>query len=352
MPKIGAKQAAEQTQQVDRFFIKYALNKVGGLHKPGDKCFILLINPEENVFQNQIHTVKAKSNDIGFHGKFSRNIVCKTKLDEAGNAIETGVCCDLYAQEKEKYPTKEESTKRMISYSKPIYHIPVVVLGNNLTDKSKSGTIGQVSVKSYDYAIFELQKTTWSKTILGALGSYLVDEEIIDGSLDKPEILQEAYENLGNVIIEIKAVESDGFAAFTKEYKFHHFTSNKIAKQTGEYDNIVNWTISPDMSSFRNDAFDFVKLMEQHEGELILTEWSDADLLTYINEDKKKKEDLEAFKRAQKQKEEEYEECVIVKKQSINKVQEDPSEGIIADDPIIYEDDYEFNEEEGFIPED
>ena len=295
MPRITAAEASKRLEKKVYFSTQHSFKGVTGFKK-GDKKYVMLLKPDEFMFSTRIHSVKAKSKEVGFQGKFGTNIKCKSVEGE-----EKALCCQLADSEKEKYPEKEESGKRMISYGKYIYHIPVVVLGHNLTDpNTKTYPVSNASIsKGYEFAYLEVHGSTYSTEILAKLGEQLKKDEVIDFDLEDDELTEAINANLGNVIVEISAGEpkQGSFAKYQTNYSFIPFTDSKIARKSGDYEKITQWKDLPEMENFRNDVDDFLKLLEDHEPELTV-DWTEERLRNYVVDSVERDENIDEYKKS------------------------------------------------------
>lgn len=302
MAKVGAKKAAKAVEKKVYFNSEYSFNKVSKL-KVGDRRYCLFLKPSEFLFQTMIHSVKKnKATGKGFQGLFDTNIKCKS-YDSLGEPTgEKAICCQLYDLEKERNPEKEDAGKRLISYSKATFHVPVAILGHNLKDPSvKIYPIANVSVDNgYELAFLEFNAGSWSKDILGKLSKKLKDESIIEFDLEGEDLMDATIANLDKVVLEVNADEPNqgSFARFIRSYEFIPFTDAKIARATKEHDKITNWETDPDMLDFRNDVSAFLTLLEQNEDQLVVSTWEDESLKNYIDSMIQRDKNTEEFHKA------------------------------------------------------
>lgn len=351
MVKMNSKQVQKATEKKVYFSTTYAFNKVTNL-KVGDRKYAIFLNPEDNLYCTMVHEVKKRKGGKGFKdSKYGSTIKCKSYDLEGNKLEELAECCTLQTEEYEKLPGKENSDKRLLSYSKPMFHAPVMVLGSNITDKEKQAyPVGNVRISSgCEPAFIKFQKTTWMKEIIGegtegGLAKKLKDDGIIDFDLEGEELTEAVYSNLGSVIIEINAVGKilDGKEVPVKEYSFIPFTDIKIAKASGEYDLLVNWKTSDKMVDFRNEVAEFLALLESHENEFS-QDWEEGDVKKYMVDGGKKAEDEEAFREADSVPETQLRKPTKAVTQS-TEVPSSPIEQVSEVDFSM--DDYEYSDEE------
>lgn len=304
MAKVGAKKIIKDTEKKTYFNSTFGFKSVTKFAK-GVTEYVLFLKPEENLYETMIHVVKQKKNpDRGFQGKFATNIKCKS-YDADGTLVEgdKALCCELYEKEKDKFPSKEESGKRMVSYARPIYHIPVLVLGHNIKDPAvRSYPVGNAKITTgYKFAYMELSKSSWIN-IYNGLAKKLKEETIIDYNLDGEELQAAVYENLSKVVVQVEGVDpaEGSWAKYGTNYTFYPFVDTKIARATGEYDLITSWEKAKELVDLRNEATDFLTLLEQHEHELTV-DWTEERLTKYVVEDEKRRDDISQYKKAVEQ---------------------------------------------------
>jgi hypothetical protein len=147
------------------FNAEYGLSKKANLGV-GTEVYLILLGLDSGVYETPKHTVRKRkvgSVSTGFRGNYDTNIACKG-YDDEGNRIEGAVCCALAQAEKERLPEKDDSNKRMISFTSNTVHIPAMILGNSETDpKKKQIPPTKLSIKTYDFTYLELAQSTFQK---------------------------------------------------------------------------------------------------------------------------------------------------------------------------------------------
>ena len=92
----------------------------------GKEVYIIPLGLESGFFETPCHQVKphkVNGKMVGFNNSsFSVYIKCKG-IDEEGNRSES-LCCTLAQLEKERIPDREESAKRIISFTSYRVHLP------------------------------------------------------------------------------------------------------------------------------------------------------------------------------------------------------------------------------------
>ncbi len=298
MAKIGLKKATQATEKKVYFSSLYSFSKVAKM-AVGHRRYFMFINPEENFYSFSGHELKAKGPDKGFKGLFNTFIKCKG-FDDNNEKIEGDkpLCCELFDKEKEKYPAKEDSNKRMMSWAKPKYIVPAVMLGHNLKDpKAISYPVTNVQVSNgYEFLAMELSQSAWTSDIYPGVVKLLKDQCIIDYELEGDELQNAVVENLGKILIEVEAVEgAKGTSiAYKKKFNFIHFGDTRIAKLTGEYNKITEWQTLPEMEDFRNDVAEFITLLDQNQNEFV-KDWTDEELKNYVVDSEQRKANIEAY---------------------------------------------------------
>ena len=226
-----------------------------------------------------IHVVKERDNG-GFQGKFGTNIKCKSEYGEAGLEGDPALCCKLYEAEKIKHPLKDDSPKRMISYARPVFHLPVLILGNNVKDpNTKSYPVGNTNITTgYKPCFLEFTKSAWID-LYNILAKKLKEESIVEYNVSEEELQEVIYQNLGKVVLQLEGVSAKegSRAKYATTYTFYPFDDAKIGKASGEHELIVNWEKAPELQQLRNEVTDFLTLLEKREPELTVG-WTEEKL--------------------------------------------------------------------------
>ena len=259
----------------------------------GKDAYIIPLGLESGFFETPCHRVmphKVNGKIVGFNNStFAVYIKCKG-VDEEGNRTDS-LCCTLAQLEKERIPEKEESGKRIISFTNYRVHLPVLILGNSLGDKNKGVyPVSKVSIlndlrseEGLNFAYIEMASSSFKNDILKAYGKKLKEEGIMDYELDEDseEFMAEVCQRLSNTVIKVNGVAKAGFQAALKEYSFFPFDNPAIASAspTGEREAIVNYK---DNQEIQNKICEFLDLFNV-EVDNMFNDWTEKDLQEYYN---------------------------------------------------------------------
>ena len=227
---------------------------------------------------------------VGFgNTNFAVYLKCKG-IDEEGNKTES-LCCTLAQMEKERIPDKEESAKRIISFTSYRVHIPVLILGNSLNDKKKDTyPVSKVSIlnnlrseSGLNFAYIEMASSSFKNDIISAYGKKLKEDGIIDYELDEnsEEFFEEVLNRLPNTVVKVHGISKQGFNAALKEYSFFPFDNASIASASpeGEREAIINYR---DNQEIQNKVCEFLDLFNI-EVDNMFNDWTEKDLQEYYN---------------------------------------------------------------------
>ena len=160
-----------------RFSSAYKFSKKANFDV-GKDAYILILGLESGYYETPCHMIRphrinGQLVDFG-NTNFPVYLKCKG-IDEEGNRSES-LCCTLAQMEKERIPDKNDSAKRIISFASYRVHLPVLILGDSLTDKKK-GTypISKVSIlndlrseSGLNFAYIEMAQSSFKKDIIQA----------------------------------------------------------------------------------------------------------------------------------------------------------------------------------------
>lgn len=259
----------------------------------GKDAYVLFLGLESGYYETPCHMVrphKVNGQLVGFgNTNFAVYLKCKG-IDEEGNKTES-LCCTLAQLEKERIPDKEESAKRIISFTSYRVHIPVLILGNSLNDKKKDTyPVSKVSIlnnlrseSGLNFAYLEMASSSFKKDIIQAYGNKLKEEGILDYELseESEEFLEEVMKRLPNTVVKVRGVSKPGFNAALKEYSFFPFDNASIASGSpeGEREAIINYR---DNQEIQNKVCEFLDLFNI-EVDNMFNDWSEKDLQEYYN---------------------------------------------------------------------
>ena len=275
-----------------RFSQSYKFSKKAAFDV-GKDAYVLFLGLESGYYETPCHMVrphKVNGQLVGFgNTTFPVYLKCKG-VDEEGNRTES-LCCTLAQLEKERIPDKEESAKRIISFTSYRVHIPVLILSNSLNDKKK-GTypVSKVSIlndlrseNGLNFAYIEMAQSSFKKDIIQAYGNKLKEDGILDYELDdnSEEFFEEVLSRLPNTVIKVRGVSKQGFSAALKEYSFFPFDNASIASGSpeGEREAIVGYR---DNQEIQNKVCEFLDLFNL-EIDNMFNDWSEKDLQEYYN---------------------------------------------------------------------
>lgn len=275
-----------------RFSTAYKFSKKANFDV-GRDAYILILGLESGFYETPCHRVlphKVNGQMVGFgNTNFAVYLKCKG-IDEEGNRTES-LCCTLAQLEKERIPDKEESGKRIVSFTNYRVHLPVLILGNSLNDKKKETyPISKVSILNdlrseagLNFAYIEMAQSSFKKDIIQAYGNKLKEEGVLDYELDdnSEEFLEEVLKRLPNTVVKVRGVAKQGFNAALKEYSFFPFDNASIASGSpeGEREAIIGYK---DNQEIQNKVCEFLDLFNI-EIDNMFNDWTEKDLQEYYN---------------------------------------------------------------------
>ena len=277
---------------VARFSNAYKFSKKANF-AVGKDAYILILGLESGWYETPCHRVaphKVNGKLIGFKNTtFATYIKCKG-VDEEGNKSES-LCCTLAQLEKERIPEKEESGKRIISFTNYRVHLPVLILGNSLNDKKKgSYPITKVSIlndlrseEGLNFAYLEMATSSFKQDIINAYGKKLKEDGAIDYELEEntEEFNDEVLRRLPNTVVKVHGYAKQGFEAALKEYSFFPFENATIANASpeGEREAIIGYK---DNQEIQNKICEFLDLFNI-EIDNMFNDWTEKELQEYYN---------------------------------------------------------------------
>lgn len=274
-----------------RFSSAYKFSKVAGFQE-GNEVYIIPLGLERGWYETACHRVlthKINGKEVGFKSSYPTYINCHG-IDEEGNRTES-LCCTLAQMEKDRYPDKKDSGRRIISFTNFRIHLPVLILGNSLTDKSKkSYPVSKVAILNelrseggLKFAYIEMARSSFKKDLLGAYGKKLKEDGILDYELseDSEEFYDEVRRRLSSTVIKVRGVTKEGFNAALKEYSFFPFDNPAIASGSpeGERDAIIGYKDNQDI---QNKICEFMDLFNAEIGNMF-TDWTEKELQDYYD---------------------------------------------------------------------
>lgn len=340
--------AAKGREKATYFNSEYGFTKKTNMGL-GVEAYFIFLGLENGVYQTPKHTVKSRKKgtpqESGFKGKYDKAILCKG-VDEDGNKVEGAVCCAMAQYEKDRLPDKDDSAKRMISFTGTTVHVPVLILGNSEKDpKEKKIPPTKLSLNNYDFSYLELSQSTFQDTFVAGLATELKNAGTIDYDLEGEELNEAIMNQLQKTIIKVTGVASDKGFKYERKYSFIPFSMQAIGKATNEYEAITEYTSN---KSVMNDAVDFMTLFETKVDELVLADYSDDELTKYIQEGTVRAENVEACVEAMSKEEEvvEFTEDEITTLEETAIVDEDLESLLTEEDFSLDTDDDLFDDED------
>lgn len=275
-----------------RFSTAYKFSKKANFDV-GKDAYIIILGLESGFFETPCHRVmphKVNGKLIGFKNTtFATYIKCKG-VDEEGNRTES-LCCTLAQLEKERIPEKEESGKRIISFTNYRVHLPVLILGNSLGEKNKGVyPVSKVSIlndlrseEGLNFSYLEMATSSFKQDIINAYGKKLKEDGVIDYELEEgtEEFNDEVLKRLPNTVVKVHGYAKQGFDAALKEYSFFPFDNASIASGSpeGEREAIVGYK---DNQEIQNKICEFLDLFNV-EVDNMFNDWTEKDLQEYYN---------------------------------------------------------------------
>lgn len=275
-----------------RFSTAYKFSKKANFDI-GKDAYILILGLESGFYETPCHRVlphKVNGKLVGFKNTtFATYIKCKG-VDEEGNKAES-LCCTLAQLEKERIPDREESGKRIISFTNFRVHLPVLILGNSLNDKKKgSYPITKVSIlndlrseEGLNFSYLEMATSSFKQDIINAYGKKLKEDGIIEYDLEEgtEEFTDEVLKRLPNTVIKVHGYAKQGFDAALKEYSFFPFENATIASASpeGEREAIIGYKNNQEI---QNKICEFLDLFNV-EVDNMFNDWTDKELQEYYN---------------------------------------------------------------------
>jgi hypothetical protein len=275
-----------------RFSSAYKFSKKANFDV-GKDAYILILGLETGYYETPCHRIlphKVNGQMVGFGGtSFAVYLKCKG-VDEEGNKTES-LCCTLAQLEKERIPDKEDSGKRIVSFTNYRVHLPVLILGNSLNDKKKDTyPVSKVSIlndlrseNGLNFAYIEMAQSSFKNDIIQAYGNKLKEEGVLDYELDdnSEEFFEEVLKRLPNTVVKVRGVSKQGFNAALKEYSFFPFDNASIASASpsGEREAIIGYK---DNQEIQNKICEFLDLFGL-EVDNMFNDWTEKDLQEYYN---------------------------------------------------------------------
>lgn len=275
-----------------RFSTAYKFSKKANF-EVGKDAYIIPLGLESGFYETPCHRVlphKVNGQMVGFNNTtFATYIKCKG-IDEEGNKA-SSLCCTLAQLEKDRIPDKIDAGKRIVSFTTFRVQLPVLILGNSLSDKNKATyPVSKVSIlndlrseQGLNFAYIDMASSSFKKDIIAAYGKKLKDDGILDYEMDEnsEEFFDEIIKRLSKTVIRVQGVSKQGFNAALKEYSFFPFDNPAIATGSpeGEREAIIGYK---DNQEIQNKICEFLDLFNV-EVDNLFTDWNEKDLQEYYN---------------------------------------------------------------------
>ena len=306
--KVPFKESVKPQEKREYFNSKYSFKNVTGMKKIGDEAYIVLLKPEEFIFQVEYHKVKEKIHGrLGFKGNYDTNIICK-RFDAGGNRLEeVPLCCHyadvLFKEAKEK--ARQEAISKGLDpevkanlkinapmgfSNNPMMYIPIIVLGNTETEAGAKPQLSKLAIKNGRgfFSYLEMNKKAYLSEIYDQLRTDLVNAGDIDEGVQPEELQEIILRELKNRIIKVTASTPQGSVPYEKKYSFVPFTNKNIGKLSGELEAIKNFEEDEELMDRAND---FLSLFEI-EVDNFVKNWTDEELTRYLVDDEQRRENI------------------------------------------------------------
>lgn len=268
------------------FALAYKISKVIKMES-GDEAYVIPLGLERGFYETPCHQVlthKVDGKTVGFKSAYNTYIKCRG-IDDDGTRVES-LCCTLAKMEKDRV---EDAGSRIVSGTRYRIHLPVLILGNSLQDKSKKVyPISKVSIlnelrseKGLKFAYIEMSSTSFKEDLLTPYGRKLKEEGILDYELEEKseEFLDAVLQRLPNTVIKVTAYTRNNM--LLKSFSFFPFDNPAIASASpaGEREAIVGYK---DNQEIQNKICEFMDLFNA-EIDNIFTSWTEKELQDYYN---------------------------------------------------------------------
>lgn len=273
-----------------RFSTAYKFSKKANF-EVGKDAYIIPLGLESGFYETPCHRVithKVNGQTVGFNNSaFPVYIKCKG-IDEEGNRTDS-LCCQLTQLEKERIPDREDSGKRIISFTTFRVQLPVLILSNSLADKNKATyPISKVSIlndlrseQGLNFAYIDMASTSFKNDIVKAYGKRLKEDGILDYEMDEEseEFFDEVINRLSKTVVKVHGVSKNNMTL--KEYSFFPFDNPAIATGSpeGEREAIIGYKENQEI---QNKICEFLDLFNV-EVDSIIADWNEKDLQEYYN---------------------------------------------------------------------
>ena len=290
MARVSLATATKPAETQKYFASEYGLNKICGKGEVNKEIVLIPLGLEQGVYRTAVHKVRAKGDKDGFKSWYDTNIICKTYNALTGEKEEEEcLCCQLAKAEKEKYPTKEEASKRLISRTNSIVHVPVMILGVGDLGKYNGKVPNELlNLDTPLFSYLELAGSTFEKDVVGELRKQLESDGKITYEMTEEEALDKVNKYLLHTLIRIKFVASKSYK-YEKSYSFVPFYNKSIGAKSGQYARIVKYREDTELM---NEVNKFLTLFDSNQEKLV-TDWTEGELTDYLVNSVARKENIQ-----------------------------------------------------------
>ena len=290
MARVSLATATKPAETQKYFASEYGLNKICGKGEVNKEIVLIPLGLEQGVYRTAVHKVRAKGDKDGFKSWYDTNIICKTYNALTGEKEEEEcLCCQLAKAEKEKYPTKEESSKRLISRTSSIVHVPVMILGVGDLGKYNGKVPNELlNLDTPLFSYLELAGSTFEKDVVGELRKQLESDGKITYEMTEEEALDKVNKYLLHTLIRIKFVASKSYK-YERSYSFVPFYNKSIGAKSGQYARIVKYREDTELM---NEVNKFLTLFDSNQEKLV-TDWTESELTDYLVNSVARKENIQ-----------------------------------------------------------
>ena len=283
--------SALKTTKRENFESIYKFSKRVPGFKAGSDVYVIPLGLETGFYESPCHRVETHKVDgqtIGFGGSSYPVFIKCEGIDEAGNT-KSSLCCDLAKRERER--CGEDYNSRIISGRASRIHLPILILGNSLSDDTKiSYPISKIAIlkdlkteAGLKFSYLDMSASTFKTEIIQAYGKKLKEEGILDYEMDEEsdEFFEEVRERLIKTVIKVHGIAKQGFAAAMKEYSFFPFDSASVASGSGEAERkaIIGYKDNAEIMSKVDEYLQLFNI----EVEKLIKPWKEKDLQEYYN---------------------------------------------------------------------
>jgi len=281
--KLGETQALATNNEGKEYFqSKYSLkNKAGGSEGLviGQEIYCLPL-VKDGVFEFSVHAVKPRGQQGFKNNKYATYIPCHGVNEETGEYNNTCTCCQLAQQEWDKFVAGGKKGETIISFKNARYYIPILLLGNESGTKAATNIpVTKLTMTGRDYSYLEFGQKSFNE-IITSFKENLVNTGKIEYGLQGADLENAVMAELQKHILKISINKPDGFGKHKKVFSFIPFENKAIGAETGSYKNITEGLARAPKLQAEVDEY-LTKFAEEVDN--FLTDWTDEELINYVN---------------------------------------------------------------------